>query len=379
MAAELGPVPGTLENLSKAASQAGTAASQSVTTFGNAATGITGQVSDSASSIESFYSTAVARTTAFSSDITQAIKDGFPPGVIAQAIAAGPQQGFAVIDGLVKNFSPQLLAVSPPVTQLSKRRRRRRRYRWSSRKRPCRVGPSRSQASYLRPSSFSRSRPRTPWARPVQSIAAEMGTSVGQVQSIAHTYGIALPSASGAARLPPPVPGAFGPGTGVSHRDGGRGASAGRTTPDLMWDRAHGWSQLSEERWSCRIRVSQNFINGITGRGPLARTAGSGLGTAAHDGASATSQNSGPVGTSSSPTTSSTGSRENVGSARTAGAGHGIAANAGMGANKGERPLRAPRTPLRLSAASDPRRARLTTKAPPSPTLPRPDGSPGRR
>ena len=115
--------------------------------------------------------------------------------MIAQAIAAGPQQGFGLlIDGLVKNFSPQLLsAVTAGNAALEKEA--------SEAAIQMELTQTAVQSGSVKIAG------ELPQAIELQQITAKNamgadraehrsrdGDLGGQVQSIAHTYGIVRPS-----------------------------------------------------------------------------------------------------------------------------------------------------------------------------------------
>lgn len=66
------------------------------------ATALAGTTAVSAGNISKFYSTSLTQAQQFTSGITQAMKEGFSPGVIQQIITAGPAQGLPVLEALLK-------------------------------------------------------------------------------------------------------------------------------------------------------------------------------------------------------------------------------------------------------------------------------------
>lgn len=90
------------KNMATAANNAETATTKAWASFGDAITSFSNAtVPPAAIAIENFYSGASKQAEQFSNDAKQAIKDGYDPAVISQALQAGPGQATQFLQGLV--------------------------------------------------------------------------------------------------------------------------------------------------------------------------------------------------------------------------------------------------------------------------------------
>src|ERR1035437_7746404 len=185
----------SMATIAKNISSATTSANSSFQSSFSIVSSLGSQLSVSGADIANFYVTSVQGANTWTANIQQAIKDGYDPGVISGLITAGPKQAGTILQGMVANFSPQLVGiVNAGTSALS-----------AAGAQAVEVARLTAEAVASKTSTFAAALPQAMaisqqlMANGGKAMSASFIASISgglpAVQQIASEYGIALPSA----------------------------------------------------------------------------------------------------------------------------------------------------------------------------------------
>jgi TP901 family phage tail tape measure protein len=109
MASESGQ---SLKNLTSEINKATGAAESSMSSAYNIVSTLGQQLTVSGTDISNFYTSSIDNANKWTDNITKAIALGYDPTVISDLITAGPKQAGSIMEGLVSNFTPELLKIT---------------------------------------------------------------------------------------------------------------------------------------------------------------------------------------------------------------------------------------------------------------------------
>ncbi len=109
MASESGQ---SLKNLTSEINKATGAAESSMSSAYNIVSTLGQQLTVSGTDISNFYTSSITDANKWTDNITKAISLGYDPTVISNLITAGPKQAGSIMQGLVSNFTPELLRIT---------------------------------------------------------------------------------------------------------------------------------------------------------------------------------------------------------------------------------------------------------------------------
>ena len=102
----------SLQNLTSEINKATSAAESSMASAYNIVSTLGQQLTVSGTDISNFYTSSITDANKWTDNITKAISLGYDPTVISNLITAGPKQAGSILQGLVSDFTPELLKIT---------------------------------------------------------------------------------------------------------------------------------------------------------------------------------------------------------------------------------------------------------------------------
>ena len=185
----------SIDTISKAIQKSSSSAQSAFNSSFDLISTIGKQTTVTGDTISQFYSKSITDATTWTQNVQQAIKDGYDPATISQLITAGPQKAGTILQGLVTDYSPQLVSLmSQSADAMTKEgqiaveqaRLTQEAVSAKSSTMVTDLGTAMGISQQMMAQGASAN---------VQSLATALNMSIPQIQSIASEYGIALPAA----------------------------------------------------------------------------------------------------------------------------------------------------------------------------------------